>query len=197
MGRTSFGERRGNGAQAVLVLFSVIGVIAVLSCLTCGGCTFGLFTLGAISSDDTGGYQQRFADRIAQQVQDLPDVKQHVGQIKSIRTSRLDSEDVQEEFHSKDFWSFDVRGTKGRGKILVECADLDVDPHCTRRILRMRSIDYDLGPTPQVEQPADAQDPEDIFDALKTANDPKAEVDVPVPAAEVDVSSPENDAPKP
>lgn len=182
MGRTSFGERRGNGAQAVLILFSAIGVIAVLSCLTCGGCTFGLFTLGALSSDEDGGYRQQFADRVAQQVQDLPEVKQEVGQIKSIRTRRLDSEDVQEEFKSKDFWSFDVRGTKGRGRILVETTDLGENPQCTRRILRMRTIDYDLGPTPPVELPADDQDPEDIFDALKTADDTKAEVDVPVPA---------------
>lgn len=183
MARTSIGgRRRGNGAQAVLIIFSVIGVIAVICCLACGGCTVGLFTLGAIS-DSNGGFKQEFADAIESQVADLPDVKRELGEITYIRTRMFDSIDAEEEFESEDVWAFDVRGTNGKGQIFVECIDID-DPVCTRRILRVDGQDFDLGPTPQIEFPGDSSDPDldDVFAPLQTGEGTDAEVDVPVPA---------------
>lgn len=80
-------------------------------------------------------------------------MQREIGEIESIEENIFGSADADEKYESQDMWQFDVKGTKGSGKIFVESPNVLDELRFTRRILETSNGEFDLGPTPDDYQP--------------------------------------------
>ncbi|PQO25843.1 hypothetical protein C5Y96_20520 [Blastopirellula marina] len=163
MDRTRRSFRTGSSNNPVLIILGVVGAITVIACLGCGGCMLGVLGLGAFSDGSGLFFMEEMEVEVQRQLKDHPDVKRELGEIESVSANIFDSVEADDEFKSDDFWSFDVKGSKASGEIIVEAPGLTNESSFTQRILRTSNGEFDLGPTPDDYVPlSEAPDEEDL-----------------------------------
>lgn len=100
-------NRNGSSTHPLAIILSIFGGICLLICLGCGGLFMGVLGLGAMAGGDSEGLFSEISENVKAQVQDHPIVLREIGEIKSIKYELFDSIELDEEFDSEDYWSFD------------------------------------------------------------------------------------------
>lgn len=85
------------------------------------GIVFGLFALGALACCGVGYYgvtvfQSELSKQFRQQIEDSPEIAEHIGQIESLQMRFIDSAASGDD----DEMIFDISGSKGSGQVMVD-----------------------------------------------------------------------------